>query len=250
MIEKPIARWTLGPVSNLGHEILLESLKQFTSVYPEFDRVVCYNNIDQFTVEKFAPYAKLYEQKEDELPCQVLQHDPKKDYACGCGWKLSPSRLRINAHELFLDNDLVIFARIPEIDQWIASRRHGLISEGKWGLFGAFSEFIQPNYKLCAGLFGLPPFFNFNKHIKYFFNYFKQPLDAYDEQGMTSAIVSNMKKFYIVPIQKLRIIENHDFTPDIAKEQIAGIHFVGANRRFSHYAWQGYKKGIFSKPIF
>lgn len=250
MPNKPIARWTLGPVSPIGQEILLESIARFATVYPEFDRVVCYNNIESDIVKRFALYAEIHEQKESELPCLVMPPDSTKERATGCGWKLSPPRLRIDSLELFLDNDLVIFSRIQEIDDWIKSRRHGLITEGKWRLYGAFKDFVTPDKKMCAGLFGLPPFFNFEKHIKYFFSHFNQPLDAFDEQGMTAATVSNMKNFYVVPIKKLRIIENHDVFPDIVAEGIGGIHFVGANRKPHHYGWQNYKKIMPSPFVF
>jgi len=37
---KPIARWTIGPVSNCGMKILKESLSVFKKVYPYIDRIV------------------------------------------------------------------------------------------------------------------------------------------------------------------------------------------------------------------
>lgn len=241
-IAKPLVRWTLGPVSDLGYEVLLESIKNFALIYPEFDRVVCFNNIDKKKLKIFEKHAEIIEQKESFLPCAVMPPEPMTDRATGCGWKLAPPRLRPNGLELFLDNDLIIFSKIEEIDKWISSNRHGIITEGKWRLFGAFQNFINEKHKLCAGLFGLPPFFNFYRNIQYFYSYFNKPLGAFDEQGLSAAIVSNMKNFYIVPIKKLRIVENHDELPDIFKEKIAGIHFVGANRRLHHNGWYFYKK--------
>lgn len=241
-IAKPLVRWTIGPVADLGYEILLESVVKFSEVYPEFDRVICYNNIDKNKLKKFENHAQLHEQTDIDLPCGVLSPVSMSDKATGCGWKLSPPRLRINSLELFLDNDVVIFSRIKEIDDWIFSKRHGIITEGKWRIFGGFESFVNQNYKLCAGLFGLPPFLNFYKHIRHFYSYFGKPLDAFDEQGLSAAVVSNMKNFYIVPIQKLRIVENHDIFPDILNESIGGIHFVGINRKIDHNGWRLYKK--------
>lgn len=239
---KPLVRWTLGPVSDLGYEILLESIIRFMSLYPEFDRVLCYNNIDKNNLKKFSKYVTLFEQKEEDLPCLVKPPDRTTGAATGCGWKLCSPRLRPNSLELFLDNDLVLFSKISEIDDWMKSKRHGVISEGRWQMFGGFRNFINPKYRLCAGLFGLPPFFSFHKHIRYFYSYFNKPLGAYDEQGLTAATVSNMKNFYVVPITKLKIIENHDFFVDIKKEAVCGIHFVGANRKTKHSGWEKYKK--------
>jgi hypothetical protein len=243
MLNKPIARWTLGPVSPVGQEILLESITKFASIYPEFHRVICYNNIESKVVKKFEPYAEIYEQKTSELPCSVMPPDAKSKCATGCGWKFSPPRMRINSLELFLDNDLVIFKRIKEIDDYITSKRHGIISEGKWRLYGFFQNFVSCKQKLCAGFFGLPPFLSFEKHIKYFFSKFNQPLDAFDEQGITAATISSMKNFYVIPVKKLRIVEDHDDFPNLFEEEVCGIHFVGANRKFNKN-WEIYKNAL------
>lgn len=243
--NKPLARWTIGPVSNAGYEILLESISSFSKNYPEFDRVVCCNNIDGKFFEKISFYANilntpLYQQKDSDLPCQVMQPNPLSKCATGCGWKLAPPRLRINSIEIFIDNDLIIFKRIKEIDDFITSKKHGIISEGKWRLYGAFKDFVPQDKKLCAGFFGFPPFLSFDKHIKYFFSHFNQPLDAFDEQGITATTISSMKNFYVIPIKKLRIIEDCDDFPDLFDEEICGIHFVGANRK-PNRNWEIYK---------
>jgi len=49
-----------------------------------------------------------------------------------------------------------------------------------------------------------------------------------------------MKNFYVIPIKKLRIIEDHDDFPDLFDEEICGIHFVGANRK-PNRNWEIYK---------
>src|SRR5688572_12825908 len=102
---KPLARWTVGKVTNTGMEILRESVRVFGRIYPEFDRVVCYNN-----VERPAGFDGLYEQMATDLPYPLLgpDADPGEGGSPASGWKLCPPRLRPEAHELWLDNDIVV----------------------------------------------------------------------------------------------------------------------------------------------
>lgn len=47
MTNKLIARWTLGPCSKFGMACVKKSIQEFSKIYPEFDRVICYNNIEK-----------------------------------------------------------------------------------------------------------------------------------------------------------------------------------------------------------
>ena len=58
---KPLVRWTIGPVSELGHKILKRSVENFKKIYPEFDCVVCYNNIEKKLLDEI--HVDLFEQK-------------------------------------------------------------------------------------------------------------------------------------------------------------------------------------------
>lgn len=169
---KKIARWTIGPVSSLGIEILLESLKFFSRVYPEIYRIVCFNNIDCSLLKPVFKFADILEQKGTDVGCLLRCPDANLEEASGCGWKLSPPRLDKESYELFIDNDVVIRERLPQIDEWLTSSK-GIISEGQGRkrMYGCFDSFIPEQIHVCAGVFGLPPFFDFcemiNQKIKF-----------------------------------------------------------------------------------
>lgn len=236
--EKPLVRWTIGPVSDIGHEILCESVRRFSEVYPEFDRVVCYNHIERPKLPVSCDY---FDQSTYPHPCQLSEPDSNIEQATGCGWKLVPPRLRPKGLELFIDNDLIIRNRIKELDEWIKDKTSGLISEGlhRKRMFGMFDGFISPEIRACAGLFGMPPYFDFMEKIKHYTSYSDKPLGGYDEQGLTVATVTNMSRYILVPLSSLHICEDHVPFPDSLPD---ALHFVGANRKPWHRGWKAYKK--------
>lgn len=248
MSFKPLARWTIGPVSNCGMEILRESVKVFEKIYPEFDLVVCYNNINLEVIPSFNSTVKIHKQKNGEIdysltafndPLLDVQGPLRKSGMAGSGWKLCPPRLRLEAHELWLDNDIVIRERLPEIDEWLKTDG-GIISEGLHRLFGIYQNFVPKNLKICAGFFGLPPHFDFHcKILEYCKLLNGKPLGHYDEQGLVSAIVTNLSEFIVVPQKNLMILEDCNKLPT---EIPLGIHFVGANRLNYHNVWSDYKQ--------
>ena len=234
---RPLARWTIGPVENLGFEILKESIFSFKVIYPEFDLILCHNHI---SVEKVADLGiDLYEQLAVDMPFIARQPDNNSEEASGCGWKLSPPRLRMDAHELWIDNDLVIKKRLPIIDKWLESNTT-LISAGvgRCRMYGDFDRFVPKGLHVCAGLFGVPPFFDFQKRIEDISVHATKPIGGYDEQGMTAAIVTNEIGFMKIPLSQLWISEDHvEFPSNIP----SAIHFVGANRKSWHRGWKSYK---------
>lgn len=237
---RPLARWTIGPVSDIGFEILDESVRSFTSIYPEFDCVICHNFIDEQKVNHLG--VATHKQEASTVPCKLTPPSDSEEEASGCGWKLAPPRLRPEAHELWIDNDLVIRRRIEEIDEWLASPDSGLISEGlgRCRVFGAFDRFVPTGIHACAGLFGLPPGFDFYRSILFYMPYLdKGTLGGYDEQGLTAAIVLNMPKCIMVPNTQCRIWEDH--MPPMSQLP-AAIHFVAANRKPWHRGWKSYSK--------
>lgn len=236
---KPLARWTIGYTESIGKDMLRESLVRFKKLYPEFDRVVCYNHIDAGELGFVKGLADLYEQYESEAPCPLSK--PFKDYeeSVGCGWKLCPSRLRLAAHELWIDNDIIIFQRLPEIDRWLASATAGLICEGmhRRRMFGAFDHLIPPEIRACAGMFGLPPHFDFSAIALRYCRFLGIHLGGYNEQGFTVAMVVNLNDYVFVPLTTMFIMEDQAAFP---KQLPPALHFVGANRKNWHSGWKQY----------
>jgi hypothetical protein len=242
---RPLARWTIGNVSHTGKEILRESVKMFKEVYPEFDYLVCCNGVN---LEQFRDLeVDLLQQEASMFPYALREHDPE-DYgeATGCGWKLCPPRLNPDGCELWMDNDIVIMDRIQEIDDWLDAKEHSIISEGhpRARMFGLFDRFIKSGLHACAGLFGLPPKFDFKQAILPYLSVLihdSKPLGGFDEQGLTVAAVTNGTKYVIVPIDKVFICEDLSVLPTTLPP---AIHFVGANRKHWHRGWKQYKLGL------
>lgn len=237
---KPLARWTIGPTSKCGLEILKESLYSFSKIYPDIDRIICYNQIEKPKIKN----GNFYEQKYNELgyPLTPGEKNPTElgrvlGGMAGSGWKLTPARLRISSHELWIDNDIIIHKKIPEIDAWIQSNKC-LISEGLGRHYGEiFYSMIQENLKICAGFFGLPPFFDFNKQIMKYVKFLNgKTLGSYDEQGLVTTVITN-NDYIVVPLKEMAIIEPNQTLQD----NTSAFHFVGANRTENHAGWQKYK---------
>lgn len=245
---KKIARWTIGPVSSIGFDILLESLRFFSKIYPEIERVICFNNIDPSLLKMASKFADVLEQKGEDVGCLLTPPDANVEEASGCGWKLSPPRIDIESHELFIDNDVVIRERLPQIDEWLTSSK-GIISQGQGRkrMYGRFDSFISKEIHVCAGVFGLPPYFNFFEMINQKIQFLNGvTLGGFDEQGLTSSIIVNMSDYLLIPNTSLVISEDHVGFPQIMP---SAIHFVGANRKPWHRGWKAYKSFEKFRPM-
>ena len=246
---KPIARWTIGAVSNTGFDVLRHSIVLFSKIYPEFERIVCFNSIEKSKIKFLEGKAQLFEQKEEYNVCDILPTNPNDEQqASGCGWKLCPPRLSLKTHELFIDNDLIIRKRIKEIDDWLKVQDEAIMSEGhpRSRMFGVFDEFIPKEINVCAGLFGLPPNFDFADRIKFFVSQKKVTIGGWEEQGLTASIVTNSQKYRLIPLSKVHISEDWVEDPlaplsqnysNNNKQKPDAIHFVGANRKPWHRGW-------------
>jgi len=246
---RPLARWTIGPVSKSGMDVLRESVFRFEEVYPEFETIVCYNNIDEVKIGSCK--AGLYKQSTNEVDYPLTSFDDplldveeplRRAGMAGSGWKLSPPRLRLEAHELWMDNDIVISSRLPEIDDWLNQSDAGIISEGRHRIFGVYEDLVPSHLRICAGFFGVPPNFDLHQSVVDLCNLRLKgkSLGHYDEQGLVAAIVTNMDNFIVVSQEHLTIVEDREHLPD----EFMGIHFVGVNRSNEHSGWSEFKNRV------
>jgi hypothetical protein len=200
------------------------------------DTVVCYNNIP-YPKELESLGVELYAQKSEELgyPLTPPDENPTGAGMAGSGWKLCPPRLRIEAQELWLDNDVVIRERVDEIDHWLEGGE-GIISEGLHGVYGIYKRFIPRSTKMCAGVFGLPAGFDFGKEILRYCELLNgETLGHYDEQGLVAATVANMNHC-VISMTNLTICES-----SVPRPLPSAMHFVGVNRNENHKGWNEYR---------
>jgi hypothetical protein len=226
-------------VKKPGEEIFRMAVKRFQALYPEFDCVVCYNNC-QPEQERMLRSMGIdsYVQRETDLRYPIMQaHDPEGwlGAAPGWGWKLCPPRLRPRGHELFVDNDLLIRERLPEIDKWLASDKF-LIAQSHRDDPKYYGDFPVPaGTKCCAGLFGLPPNFNFSEEIirRCKRTLSGKPLGHWGEQGLvTSTVLSN-------PHIIVKSVVNVKVPPE--KPLPLALHFIAANRLDRHDCWEKFR---------
>lgn len=277
---KPIVRWTIGDkCSPLGFTILREAIINFTKIYKNnFDYYVQYNfnSLDNtYKEEKLKDTVKdlgvnLKKQSWFESPININKPDNKifssvdnlKD--SGSIWKICPPRLNLNVHEIVMDNDLVIYKKIPEIDQFLSRNDRILVLEDPIKYYGIyFGQNNDNNKVLNSGLFGLYPGYKFGENLKYFWeqNGSFPKLSYSDEQGFICGV---LRKDQNILISKNTIVEMHFrglckfYKPEIKSDDFflpytqqlfnefydsgCGIHFVQSNTKDAHGAWDFFKK--------
>jgi hypothetical protein len=235
-MTRPLIRYTVGAVGPSGWEILSESVRLVKKVYPEFDIAVCHNNLPPGRAAMLDAMA-VTTVRQDDLPQPanfVTTGDSRvRDFY----WKLTPPRLRPDAHELWVDNDIVIRARLPGIDRWLAGDT-GIIGTGFNHDYGRFAPQLADGPAYCAGLFGLPPWFDFAAEIRRLCA--GLPVKGFDEQGLVALVVSGTKDHIVLPQGELSLLSER-WTPPFNMQFPPALHFARANRFARHKCWRHYK---------
>ena len=242
---RPLMRWTMGGnVSEAGWECLSESIRITPKVYPEFDYVVCYNNMTPDKLKRLQSFGvDLYEQTEDQIGVSFEFDQSTTESVGNHAWKLCPLRLRPDAHEIWVDNDIILWERIPEIEQFLAD---GLpIVSQTWSreLYGSFDSDIPKGCSICAGFFGLPPNYPFQQIIDSLL-VGKGPLKNYDEQGMIASMIVNNKDGWI-GIHPFHL--NQLGWWERVKKLPMGGHFIRLNTG-TNLSWETYKMTTHPSP--
>lgn len=135
----------------------------------------------------------------------------------GPAWKLYPPRLRREAHEIIMDNDLVIHEKSPQIDSFLAGS-HFLATRAIARCFSVYDSLVSPDVLINSGLVGLPPHFDYAKELKE--TLLGSWNSHFDEQGLVAACITR-HRYELLNLS----IKSSIF--DIAGE--IGTHFIGAN---------------------
>lgn len=236
-MARPLARWTIGGVIDQGFETLTHAVRRFGTLYPEFDRIVCFNNLKDGQRERLDRLGvRLHAQRAEEFPHPLVSADAPPGWKFsmpGWGWKLVPLRLRPGGHELWIDNDIIVRERLPSIDRWLGSSA-AIVSSGLQRAYGCYEDAIPPDAVYCVGFFGLPPGHDFEAAVRRHLPRIGGPLGYYDEQGLTVSCLMELDRI-VVPQEELAIVKR--LTRPFAK----GLHFIGVNRTHDHEAWGEYK---------
>ncbi len=241
---KPLARWTVGNVNRQGIAALYESVRSFTGLYGDrFDKLVCFNNLSAEQINTVAALGVLMlPQYPNALPRQPQS----------VMWKLYPPRVRQNSHELLIDNDLVLFDRLPEIEEFLASHDLAVITAGLTRSFGWYDHLVPEKVQMNSGLVGWPPGFDLAAAVQERLRINPNPewTDKFDEQGLVASVITQMKHL-VVPLSKVGICHQLDFDlpgqpenvppPGVLPPATHGYHFVELNVG-NDLAWKTYQK--------
>lgn len=209
--SKPLVRWTAGPPrSKFDDAILRSSILNFKCLYGDrFDQVLCVNGRDGLDLGSLGF---------DIVRQFPVEGSPKP---WGVAWKLYPPRLRPNAHEIFIDHDVVLLDKLPQIEEFLSSEEAFLYSQSFWpdGLYGSFRDQVPDGFGLNSGLFGLPPGFSFDLSMV---DEWKEDLD---EQGFVASQMCRQSNLIRVGPEDLWICAD-----DRMPRDVKGYHFCRSNR--------------------
>lgn len=281
---KPIIRWTIGGISeNNGYKILYHSIRKIVELYSdEFEYFVCYNDVDLNEITKMKikfKNVKFFEQKWEDCPIQIKKPEKQNIYKQkinGSLWKVCPPRLKINCHEIIIDNDLIFLKKPEAIQEFLSRSDKNLIIQDCMNYMGSYKN-LNEKQGYNSGVLGLRPGYDFAKELQKNWSN-KKECDYDEEQGFltntlldTNPIVGSSEDFVgifseYVLLNSLskKIAEkfNIDKTNDLEKNKwklldnklldeifknASVVHFLTANRN-EHKGWN-YLKKFLSKEI-
>lgn len=221
---KPIVRWTIGDVSSEGLLCLESSVVNFINLYKKkFDYYICYNNIEINNLEfikknKYEINVVNQHQFLNEIHYDL--NSPNEPF-----WKLIPPRINAQSHEIFIDNDLILYKKLKEIDYFLNNNDLIICSEALIKNYGFLNEEINDLEIFNSGFFGIYPFFDLKNKINETIKKFNlnEKKDVFNEQGCIAYVFKN-EKLKIINKKKISIcFDDINFGEN-------GIHFVGINR--------------------
>jgi hypothetical protein len=235
---KPLVRWIVGPVFPKGFRCLALSYKKLRGVYGDsLDYLICHNQLNPSQREEVEAIGC---PSQDQFPYHFpvpptyWPSDPgNMDGSRNC-WKLHPPRLRQEAHEIILDNDIVIADRLPTIDAFLTSSRP-MLAEGLQRNYGQFVGNVPEGVVLNSGIIGLPPGFDFRGRLLNLLPPGWEWGGFFDEQGLVvSSLVGDNP--LVVGLDEVAICQPHE-----RPTEAHGHHFVGLNSNPEHFGWEQFR---------
>lgn len=264
---KPLLRWTVGNANQQGLDILAESTKRTTKALgDQFDYVVCHNNTKPEDLEFLKANCvgvDFYKQNHMECSIPELRDESQfrylipnpKGIPAGSIWKMAPLRLRPNAHEIVIDNDVVIISRHAKLEEFLAGDKMMLAGD-KMPWYGRFAPLIGDRL-FNSGVIGFPP--GGNLHVSRLRRVWEgtgrlRNLLANDEQGLLALTFGPTPHIYLD--SSTEMVELHKdgevffegsfrmetSRPYKFKGTEFGFHFVTANRETPHLLWEEFRE--------
>lgn len=244
-MKKPLWRWTVGDVHWHGLEGLADAVDRTQRALGKdaWDWVFCCNSLPP---DK-ATFIQILADSYDVRVVDAHQHIPS--FIIGrTAWKMAPPRLAFDRHEVHADNDIIICRRIPEIDRWLARTDLTLVLQERLRAFGRYDDCLPPEVTANGGLFGLPPYWDFEAALK---DHLKGPVYHMpdDEQGLCVATLWSIRHI-VIPAKRIIMVHHNGLyhTKDLPKQKV-DYHFTGTEYGFhfgqlntgTHSYWPRYK---------
>ena len=222
---KPLVRWIVGNCHNAGIISLIQSIKNFKKLYKnKFRYCICYNNLSDKQLKKI----KILTSSNIKLINQENYISEFDINPCGPAWKLYPARLSLETHEIIIDNDLILFKKLTEIEDLIENDKP-FITEALKNCYGNFDNLISKNTTLNTGFIGYPPNFDIKKMILETIHKSKINCwsDHFDEQGCIASIFEKID-YNLITLNKINVCDHK------LKMGSHGIHLIGLNGGWTH----------------
>lgn len=266
-MAKPLFRWTVGSCLQQGLDILVESIQRTTRTlgWDTFDWAVCHNGLNGEElgyIQRGIGTLPVHLFSQNWATCPVndnCQTPRRKDGTFEwngkrCGgtmWKVCPARMRMEAHEIVMDNDVIILNKFPQIEMWLKEMDKVLLLEEPIRFYGRYDCLFAPDVpNLNSGLMGYPPGYDFGSEI--FNTWIKHGrylnLTQADEQGLLTYTLSQQPSIRIRADQMVEVLHRDFKTQLTGREQ--GIHFTQANRIPNHKQWGKYREIMNSSAMF
>ncbi len=239
-------RWTVGDVSSRGWEALRLSIYCAARLFgPRARYLVCFNSVPLAVArERTGLVPDEVEWREitaADVPPALRPHlDPAM--AEGVGWKLVPPRAFPRLHELSLDNDCLLWALPPALDEFLNRADATLLAEDVERCLGQFQDAPVPG-AVNSGIRGLPPGFALLPELTATLAAqgarSKAPVllrSELDEQGLQAAALHANALSLCVSTEEVTICS--PFWPRQPHLGACGAHFVGLNSK--HIPWNYY----------
>lgn len=233
MNTKPLVRWTFGPHCEEGFHCLERSVKSWHEVFGDhFDCVICYNGLSPKQIRNLKSLqVPIIDQRQYTNSIKLPPWDTT--------WKLYPPRLRLGAHEVFIDNDLVVYSQLPTMTRFLDRDDLCICTQAHARFYGRYRSWAPSGKDINSGLFGLCPNFDLQTTIDRFLKLYPRLRwdDHCDDEGMLAFLFSK-RPFELIPLKDIWACNPNAMFAPYGLGRF-GTHFVSLNGGSSKY-WRRY----------